>query len=165
MGALHDATRAKPLDFHDILFGMGRARRRSLKSAAIAPIYYVSFRRDAPMSDAQQYTTPRESDRTLAIVAHALFLAGLLTAHLAAVGAVIIAYVQRDQARGTIWQSHYEAIISTFWTSLAVGVFGIIACITIVGLIVGVPLLIGLAIWVLYRAIRGLIHALDDRPY
>jgi uncharacterized membrane protein len=113
------------------------------------------------MSDAPQCSTSRSSDHTLVIVAHALFLAGLLTAHLAAVGAVIIAYVQRDQARGTVWESHYEAIISTFWVALVIFIVAIPLCFVLIG----IPLLVGLGIWVLYRAIRGLIHAADGQPY
>ncbi len=107
----------------------------------------------------------QDSDRVLAIVAHALFLAGIPTMHLAAIGAVIIAYVQRDSVRGTMWESHFEAIITTFGTALAALLVGIVLCITIVGIIAGVPILIGMVIWVLYRTIRGLVHAIQERPY
>jgi uncharacterized membrane protein len=116
------------------------------------------------MSEAQQ-TNERESDRVLAIVAYVLFLVGWPTLHLATIAGVILAYIQRGEVRGTIWESHYEAIISTFWISLAVGVAAVVACITIVGLIVGLPLLAGLVIWFLYRSIRGLVHAIESRPY
>ncbi len=102
-----------------------------------------------------------DSDRVLAIVAHALFLAGIPTFHLAGIGAVIIAYVQRDSVRGTIWESHFEAIITTFWTALVVFLVAIPLCFVLVG----IPILIGLVIWVLYRAIRGLVHAVQERPY
>jgi uncharacterized membrane protein len=112
------------------------------------------------MSEAHQ-VCERDSDRTLAIVAHALFLAGIPTAHLAAIGAVIIAYVQRDAVRGTIWESHFEAVITTFWTALVIFLVAIPLCFVLVG----IPILIGLGIWVLYRAIRGLVHAAQDRPY
>ncbi len=116
------------------------------------------------MSDVQQVNT-QDSNRILAIVAYVLFLIGWPTLHLATIGGVIMAYVQRSEVRGTIWDSHFEAIISTFWISLIVGVAGVLACITIVGLIVGVPLLIGLVIWFLYRSIRGLVHAIESKPY
>lgn len=102
-----------------------------------------------------------DSLRTMAIVASICLLAGLATAHLAAIGAVIIAYLQRDEARGTIWESHYEAIISTFW----VGLVGVLVAIPLCIVLVGIPLLIGLGIWVLYRGIRSLVHALDNKPF
>ncbi len=116
------------------------------------------------MSDVQQ-VKDQDSNRILAIVAYVLFLIGWPTLHLATIGGVILAYIQRGDVRGTIWESHYEAIINTFWVSLALGVAGVIACITIVGLVVGVPLLVGLVIWFLYRSIRGLVHAIDSKPY
>jgi uncharacterized membrane protein len=116
------------------------------------------------MSDVQQ-VKDQDSNRILAIVAYVLFLVGWPTLHLATIGGVILAYVQRNDVRGTIWESHYEAIIATFWISLLAGVAGVLACVTIVGLIVGVPLLIGLVIWFLYRSIRGLVHAIEAKPY
>lgn len=106
-----------------------------------------------------------DSLRISAIVIYVLFLAGWPTLHLTTIAGVILAYVQRDAARGTLWESHIEAIISTFWTGIVVGVAGILACITIVGLVVGIPLLVGLSVWLLYRTIRGLIHAIDNRVF
>lgn len=99
--------------------------------------------------------------RTMAIVAHVCLLLGLVTAHLAAVGAVVIAYLERDEARGTPWQSHYEAIIATFWVALVALIVGV----PLSFVLVGIPILIVAAIWYLYRAIRGLVHAVDDREY
>jgi uncharacterized membrane protein len=104
---------------------------------------------------------PRDSDRILAIVSYVLFLVGWPTLHLATIGGVIIAYVQRDEVRGTLWESHYEAIITTFWTALVIGAIAVPLCFVLVG----IPILIGLIVWFLYRTIRGLIHALQSRPY
>ena len=106
---------------------------------------------------------PRERDslRILVIVAYVCLLAGIVTAHLAAVAGVIIAYVQRDDARCTVWYSHYQAIITTFWVALAGYVIGIPLCFVLIG----IPLLGILAIWYLYRIIRGLVHAIDDKPF
>jgi uncharacterized membrane protein len=105
----------------------------------------------------------RSSDtlRTMAIVAYICLLLGFVTAHMAAIAAVIIAYIQRDDARGTVWESHYEAIITTFWVALV----GLIAGIPLCFVLIGIPILIVLGIWYLYRGIRGLVHALDDKPY
>jgi uncharacterized membrane protein len=116
------------------------------------------------MSEAPR-VADQETGRIMAIVAYVLFLIGWPTLHLATIGGVILAYVQRNDVRGTIWESHFEAIISTFWISLVVGVAGVLACITIVGLIVGIPLLVGLVIWFLYRSIRGLVHAIESKAY
>jgi uncharacterized membrane protein len=116
------------------------------------------------MSEAPR-VAEQDNGRIMAIVAYLLFLVGWPTLHLATIGGVILAYIERDDFRGTIWESHFEAIIQTFWVALVLSVVGVLACITIVGLIVGVPLLIGLVIWFLYRSIRGLVHAIESKPY
>ena len=105
----------------------------------------------------------RDSDsmRTMTIVAYACLLGGLVTFHLAAVAGVVIAYIQRDEARGTVWESHIEAIITTFWATLVGLIAGAILCIVLIGFIV-LPIV---AIWFLYRTIRGLVHAVDGKPY
>lgn len=116
-----------------------------------------------PVSDPANNTpaTASDSNRTLAIVSYILLLIGWPTMHLATIGGVILAYVQRGDARGTVWEGHYEAIISTFWICLVVGVVAIPLCFIGIGFLV----LAGLIIWFLYRVIRGLVHALDSKPY
>lgn len=106
-----------------------------------------------------------DSARILAIVAWVLFIVGWPTLHLATLGGVILAYIQRGDVQGTVWESHYEALINTFWTGLVIGVAGVIACVTVIGLVVGIPLLVGLVIWFLYRSIRGVVHAIESKPY
>jgi uncharacterized membrane protein len=103
----------------------------------------------------------RDSGRILAIVAYVLFLVGWPTLHLATIGGVILAYVQRSEVRGTVWESHYGAIITTFWTSLVIGAIAVPLCFVLVG----IPVMIGLVIWFLYRTIRGLVHAIESKPY
>jgi uncharacterized membrane protein len=102
-----------------------------------------------------------DSLRTMVIVAHVCLLLGIVTAHMAAIGAVIIAYIQRNEARGTVWEGHYEAIIATFWVAL----IGLIVGVPLCFVLIGIPILAVLAVWYIYRAIRGLVHALDDKPY
>ena len=112
------------------------------------------------MSEAPR-VADQESGRIMAIVAYVLFLIGWPTLHLATIGGVILAYVQRNDVRGTIWESHFEAIISTFWISLVIGLVAVPLCFVLVG----IPLMIGLVIWFLYRTIRGLVHAIESKPY
>ena len=115
------------------------------------------------MSEQAQNTpvSGSETHRTMAIVSYILLLAGWPTLHMATLVGVILAYVQRGDARGTLWEGHYEAIISTFWTALVLGVVAIPLCFVGVGFL----LLAGVIIWFLYRTIRGLVHALHNRPY
>ncbi len=102
-----------------------------------------------------------DSKRLMAIVGYGLFLAGWPTLHLATIAAVILAYIQRGEFYGTIWELHYTNIIHTFWISLLVSAVAIPLCFVGVGFVV----LAFLVVWFLYRTIKGLIRALDDKAY
>lgn len=115
------------------------------------------------MTDTAQSQPVRteESQRGTAILAYVLYLIGWPTLHLATVVGLVLAYVQRKDARGTIWESHFNNLIETFWIALIVFVVAVPLCFVFIG----IPILIGLAIWVLYRTVKGLIRAIDSRPY
>ena len=106
-------------------------------------------------------TTHDQSDqKTLVIVTYILFILGIVNGLTALVG-VIIAHLKRSGSSGTVWHSHYDNMILVFWLSLVVFIVGWILQWILIGFIVlGV-----LAIWYLYRAIRGLILAGEGRPY
>lgn len=116
------------------------------------------------MTDIPQNPAPVRVDegaRGTAILAYILYLIGWPTLHLSTIVALIPAYVKRGDVRGTIWETHFDNIINTFWTTLVLGiVFGLL-CIVFIG----IPLLIALGIWFLYRAIKGLVRAIDNQPY
>lgn len=132
-----------------------------------------------------------ERGRTLAIVVYGLYLAAFLNGITAIIG-VVIAYVGRSEARGTIYESHYTNAIHTFWvTFVATVILCAITFSTVVGMLGGTaavfghhtshdivlnPLafvafpviafgFIGMTIWYLYRTIMGLVRALDSKPY
>ena len=102
-----------------------------------------------------------EGLRGSAIIAYVLYLVGWPTLHLATIAGLVLAYIQRGDARGTMWESHYNNLIETFWIALVVLVVAIPLCFVIIG----IPLLLGLAIWVLYRTIKGLVRAIENQPY
>ncbi len=139
------------------------------------------------MADYQAVPTPstQESTRhppvTATLVAYLLFglaaitqIAGsglivpapLLT--IVGVVGVIIAYVQRGDARGSWVESHITWLIRTFWWSTVWAVIGwvvlIVFAIILIGFALG-PLIWGAtAIWVLYRVIRGILLFKDNQP-
>ena len=81
---------------------------------------------------------------------------------------VIIAYVQRGDARGSWVESHITWLIRTFWWSTVWAVIGwvvlIVFAIILIGFALG-PLIWGAtAIWVLYRVIRGILLFKDNQP-
>lgn len=99
--------------------------------------------------------------RGTVILCYALYLLGWPTVHLTTIVALVLAYVQRGEAHGTLWEAHFRNLIETFWVALVIGIVAIPLCFVFVG----IPLLFGLAVWVLYRTIKGLIRAIDGQPY
>ena len=76
--------------------------------------------------------------------------------------ALIMSYIWREDARGSYLASHFTWLIRTFWFTLLWLVIGSVLIATIIGLVIGVPMLLVVGIWVLYRLARGLL-ALNDR--
>lgn len=101
-----------------------------------------------------------ESARTVSIIVYGLYLAALINGLTAIVG-VILAYVKRDDVRGTIYESHLDNAIEVFWVSL---ILSILAVLTI-WFGVGIVIFIGLFVWFVYRTVKGLVRAIDARPY
>ena len=98
-----------------------------------------------------------------AIVGHGVMVgAPLLT--LVGIVAVIVAYVTRDDARGTWTQSHVTWLIRTFWWSLLWNGIGWLLAITLIGLPVAFVIWIATTIWVCYRVIRGYLLFHDSKP-
>jgi len=103
-----------------------------------------------------------ESDtRILAIIVYGLYLVGWPCLHISTIAGLVLAYIKRDDSRGTIWESHFNNQIEVFWISLAVGVIAIPLCLVFIG----IPILFGLFVWFLYRTIKGLVRAIEGRPY
>lgn len=78
--------------------------------------------------------------------------------------AVILNYIKRGDVRGTWLESHFRWQIRTFWFTLLWGAIAVIFILTIIGMLVGVPLLFIVGIWVIYRVIRGWLKLLAREP-
>jgi len=101
-------------------------------------------------------TTPQ----TWATIVWALYIASYFTAWITGIIGLVIAYVKRGDLVGTPFESHMTSAIRTFWISLIVGVIGVVLCFILIGfLVLGL-----LALWNLFRVIRGLIYAFDGKP-
>lgn len=77
--------------------------------------------------------------------------------------AVIINYVQRNDVRGTFLESHFSWQIRTFWWTLLWVVIAGLLILTLIGAIVGLPLLLVVGVWVLYRIARGWLALLSSK--
>lgn len=108
------------------------------------------------MTTEQRPTEPR----TWAVVVWGLYIAFYFTFAATMLVGVIIAYVKRDELSGTVFESHMTSAIRTFWISLVVFVIG--AVLSFVG--IGIAILALLALWHLFRSIRGIVRAIDNRP-
>ena len=129
--------------------------------------------------------------RLMALVVYGLYIAAFINGITAIIG-VVLAYVGRDEARGTVYESHYSNAITTFWVTL--GVFALLSIVTVISVVgflggtvdvaashagnhvrlnptalVVLPVIcfgyLGLVVWYLYRTITGLVRALDAKPY
>ena len=100
----------------------------------------------------------KESDYTFMLVAHILMVASIFTG-VTGIIAVIMAYIKRDELRGTYLESHAKNLIETFWWSLAIGVIGGILTLVFVGLFV----LLGGFVWFVYRCIMAIVKISDRK--
>ena len=94
-----------------------------------------------------------------AIAVWGLYLAGIVNGVTALIG-LIIAYVKRGELAGTPYESHMTYAIRTFWILLLGVIVGMVLALVLIGYV----LLLVLAVWSLYRMVRGLVLALDGRP-
>ena len=77
---------------------------------------------------------------------------------------IIIAYVKRDDGKGTWMESHFSWQIRTFWWSLLWCLIGAIFAVTVIGLVVAWPLWAIAWLWALYRVIKGWLRLSESRP-
>jgi len=97
--------------------------------------------------------------RRLTLVTYVLYALAWFNG-LTAVIAVIINYVKREDARGTLYESHFTWQIRTFWWSLVWALVGFITSFILVGFVI----LCGAAIWSIYRIVKGWLYWNDRKP-
>jgi uncharacterized membrane protein len=78
--------------------------------------------------------------------------------------AVILNYVRRSDARGTYLDSHFRWQIRTFWFAALWFVIAWLLIATLLLAIIGFPILGLIALWVIYRVVRGWLTLKDHRP-
>lgn len=112
--------------------------------------------------------SPRnDSLRKIALIDYALHIAGpILSMGILSVIALIINYIKRDDARGTIYESHMNWMIRTFWWTLFWVVVTFLPMLLLTVLSFGLLhfLFVVPVLWYLYRMIKGVVRLLDSRP-
>ena len=78
--------------------------------------------------------------------------------------AVILNYVKRSEVRGTFLDSHFSWQIRTFWWALLWFCVGGLLIVTLIGAVIGFPLMVVTGLWVLYRIARGWLALTSRKP-
>jgi uncharacterized membrane protein len=98
--------------------------------------------------------------KNIALMVYILQALSFLWGVTAIVG-VIVNYVKRDEAVGTVYQSHFDWQIRTFWWGLLWGVLGLLLIIA-AGL--GFVVLFVAWIWAIYRVVKGWLKLTEGKP-
>jgi len=94
------------------------------------------------------------SPRTLTQWMYGLFFVGVASGGLlglASVAAIVLAYLKRDELIATVYASHADWIIRTFWWGLLWLVLSAVATPIFIGWVTGLVALV----WMVYRLIKG----------
>jgi len=123
------------------------------------------------------YVDPNNS-KSLTLILYILYIVAIFSAGILAIIALIINYVKLNSVRGTIFESHFRWQIRTFWWYLVWTVIAFIPFIFLFFTMDNVNVFAGVAvgatifcaatlfiswIWIVYRAIRGIIALNDDQ--
>jgi uncharacterized membrane protein len=98
--------------------------------------------------------------KNLTLVVYGLQVLSVFVGVTAIVG-IIINYVKRDDAVGTLYESHFDWQIRTFWWGLAWSIVGFVLLFAFgLGLIVWFVA----GIWAIYRVVKGFLKLNDNQP-
>jgi uncharacterized membrane protein len=75
--------------------------------------------------------------------------------------AVVINYVKREDAAGTVYASHFDWQIRTFWWGLLWAVLGFML---ILALGLGFVVLFAAWVWAIYRVVKGWLKLTEGKP-
>lgn len=98
--------------------------------------------------------------KNIAMVVYILQALSFLWGLTAIVG-VIVNYVKRDDARGTVYESHFDWQIRTFWWGLVWAVVGVLL---IVAMGLGFLVMFVAWIWAIYRVVKGWLKLTEGKP-
>ncbi len=115
--------------------------------------------RFAPVVVANPNSGVKESDYTYFLIAHILLGVALLTGGISGIVSLIMAYVKRDEVRGTYLESHAKWIVETFWWSFWLYILG--GLLTFI--LVGFGLIFAVWVWSIYRVVLGAIRISERR--
>lgn len=77
-----------------------------------------------------------------------------------AIVGLIVNYVKRDDVRGTVYESHFDWQIRSFWWGLLWALVGAVLAVVLVGFAV----LFVAWIWMIYRVVKGWLKLTEGKP-
>ncbi len=116
---------------------------------------------DVPLGPVAMTRTPDElaALKTVTMVVYGLQALSFFWG-LPAVVALIINLVKREDARGTVYESHFDWQIRTFWWGLLWAVLGVVLAVVLVGFVV----MTAAWIWMIYRVVKGWLKLTEGQP-
>lgn len=102
-----------------------------------------------------------QKEESLRLTLHVTYLLQALTFFtiITFVAAVIVAYIKKDDARGSYLYTHFKWQIGTFWWSVFWAFWGFLLSI----IFIGYAIFFILSIWMIYRIAKGWIRLMDRR--
>jgi uncharacterized membrane protein len=115
--------------------------------------------------DAAAAGTPKSPEelaslKNVAMMVYLLQALSFLWGVTAIVG-VIVNYVKRDDARGTVYESHFDWQIRTFWWGL---LWLVVGALLIIALGLGFLVMFVAWIWAIYRVVKGWLKLSEGKP-
>ena len=103
--------------------------------------------------------TSKNEVKNYVFIAYVTYAVGLLILFTPVIG-VILAFIKRDEAQGSIYASPIDYMIKTFSVSLIGLLLGRLTILILIGWLI----LLVTAIWFIYRVVVGLIKLNEDKP-
>lgn len=97
--------------------------------------------------------------KNITMVVYALQALAFLWGVTAIIG-VVVNYVKRDDTHGTVYESHFQWQIRTFWWGLLWGVVGALLMFVLVGFAVWFVAWV----WMIYRVVKGWLKLNEGKP-
>lgn len=114
---------------------------------------------EQPVETEATTDTADKAKKNLAQLVYILQAVSLVIGLSAIIG-IIVNYVKRDEVAGTWVASHFNWQIKTFWFALLGTVIGAL----LLGLGIGGLILLVVAVWYIYRIVRGWLALNDGKP-
>ena len=113
---------------------------------------------DIIVPPSQTQGMPESEMRKFTMIVYALYAASMVVLITVFIG-LVVAYVKRNDMRGSIYYDHMQYLIKTFWVSLAGFAIGYLTVILGIGFVV----LLVVTLWFVYRVVAGFLKLYDGK--